>query len=154
MEASRLGELALVALVGAALGAFAWFGGGGRAQPPSAPAGPAADDGVPSGMVAFFAGGVCPAGWEPASGVAGRLVVGVPDGGGVGKQVGAPLSDQEDRTHGHLFSGDVTLASKGVTALSGNWCSGANPATYTLPGSADVSPSGLPFIQMAACLKP
>src|SRR4051812_27390021 len=65
------------------------------------------DDGVPSGVVAFFAGGKCPMGWVVAAGAQGRLVVGVVDGASAGAQVGTPLGDQEDRKHQHAYSGSV-----------------------------------------------
>ncbi len=62
----------VTALVG--LGAAAWLTFAGRAE------GGPVDDGVPAGTMAFFSGGVCPAGWTTATNVQGRLVVAVTDG--------------------------------------------------------------------------
>ena len=45
---------------------------------------PIADDGVPSGTIAYFSAGACPAGWQTATAVQGRLVVAVADGSKAG----------------------------------------------------------------------
>jgi hypothetical protein len=145
---TRLGELALVGLVGVALGAFAWI-----ARAPQ-PADNPPDDGMPSGAIAFFAGGSCPQGWELASGAQGRLVVGVVDGGAAGVQVGDPLADREDRQHTHDFTGSVALPGKGLLAFDGPNGDGAEAKSYTVSGTTDPATSGLPFVQMQVCVKP
>src|SRR5689334_18900496 len=60
---------------------------------------------VPAGTVAFFLrpDGSCPSGFRKATEASGRMLVGVLAGDAVGKQVGMPLSNQEDRTHAHSF---------------------------------------------------
>src|SRR5688572_26887516 len=73
---------------------------------------------VPSGTVAFF-DGKCPAGFRPALETSGRLVVGVLGGDAVGKFVGPPLENQEDRTHVHAFSTTIELPYKSISAANG-----------------------------------
>lgn len=115
--------------------------------------GPQADDGVPSGTVAFFSTGVCPSGWTPAIDVQGRLVVGAPGDGTVGVKVGDPLGDQEDRAHQHAYTGSVQPAFKSVSAADGSNQSGAQAQDYTVTGSTETQVSGLPFVQVQACAK-
>jgi hypothetical protein len=116
--------------------------------------GPAEDDGAPSGMVAFVQGGNCPLGWEPALLVEGRLVVAVDDGANVGVEVGEPLVDREDRAHTHAYSGDLTLASKNIAAANGSNMEGAAAKAYPVAGTTAEETSGLPFVQVKACVKP
>ncbi|UQA55290.1 hypothetical protein [Polyangium aurulentum] len=120
----------------------------------SASGDPAEDDGAPSGMVAFVQGGQCPVGWEPALLVEGRLVVGVDDGANVGVEVGEPLGDREDRAHAHAFSGELTLASKNIAAADGSNMTGAAAKAYPVAGTTAEETSGLPFVQVKACVKP
>jgi len=111
------------------------------------------DDGVPSGMVAYISGGACPAGWIAASNVEGRLVVAASDGKDVGVQVGMPLGDQEDRMHSHAYKGDLALAAKSIAAADGPNLEGAKAQTYSLLGTTQTGPSGLPFVQVTTCVK-
>jgi hypothetical protein len=111
------------------------------------------DDGVPSGMVAYISGGMCPAGWIAASNVEGRLVVAVSEGKDVGVQVGQPLVDQEDRTHSHSYKGDLALPAKSIAAADGANLEGAQAQTYSIAGTTQTGPSGLPFVQVTACVK-
>lgn len=114
-----------------------------------------ADDGAAPGMVAFFDSdtGACPDGWAPAEYAMGRLVVNVLEEKQVGKQVGKPLGDAEDRTHQHPFATKVELPLKEVAGADGNNNQGAAAQMYDLSASTDPSPSGLPFIQLLACEK-
>jgi hypothetical protein len=148
--ARSLGESAWVGLVVAALGAFAWLL---RAAPAPKPATPPPDD-APSGLVAYFPGGTCPDGWNEATVMQGRLAVGVLDGAAAGATVGTPLGDREDRPHSHDYSADVKLSNHSVLAVDGSNDDGAAAKTYTIPGTTTPSVSGLPFIQMKACVKP
>ena len=134
--------LALVALGAAGLLAIA-----GPAQ------GGPADDGVPAGVIAFFTGGACPEGWQVATTVQGRLVVGVTDGTKGSVTVGAPLGDQEDRTHQHTYTATVALASDNVAAADGSNDNGASAQTYTVTGATDMATSSLPFVQVQPCVK-
>lgn len=148
MPGTRFGELALVALVGVALGVFAWIA---RAPRPADKPPP---DGMPSDAIAFFAGGACPPGWTLASGAQGRLIVGVVAGGAEGVQVGIPLADREDRPHTHDFTGSVSLGGKGLLAFDGGNNDGAAAKSYTVSGITEPATSGLPFVQMQVCVKP
>jgi hypothetical protein len=111
------------------------------------------DDGVPSGTIAFFAGGACPAGWQTATTVQGRLVVGVVDGANVGVTVGVPLTDQEDRQHQHTYATSVTLASDNIAAADGSTDNGAAAQLYLIAGTTDMAATGLPFVQVQPCVK-
>jgi hypothetical protein len=53
-------------------------------------------NGIPTGMIAFFAG-ACPSGWSEYTGLQGRALVGMPDGGTLEGVVGSPLGDQGTR---------------------------------------------------------
>jgi hypothetical protein len=113
------------------------------------------DDGVPVGTVAFFGSetGVCPNGWTQAEYAMGRLVVSVVEVGAVGRQVGVPLADQEDRAHEHAFAASVDLTYKSIAAGNGPNNEGAKAQMYPVDGKTDPSPSGLPFIQLLMCEK-
>src|SRR4051812_1845848 len=108
---------------------------------------PPGDDGAPPGMVSFFAGGVCPKGWAPASNVQGRLIVGVISGADTGIQVGTPLGDREDRLHAHTYTATVALPYKSVSGSDGS-TNGAAAQNYTVSGTSLDMPSGLPFAQV------
>ncbi len=110
-------------------------------------------DAVPSGTVAFFSGtaGACPQGWRVADETTGRLIVA--GGDSVGKLVGVPLANEEDRTHAHSFSASVNLPYKALSALDGNNNQGAAAQTYTDSGMSKPATTGLPFIQLVACVK-
>jgi hypothetical protein len=115
---------------------------------------PPVDDGVPSGTIAFFGSGTnCPAGWVLATQVTGRAIVGVSDSSESGVTVGMPLGDREDRTHTHAFSGSVTLNQRGIAAASGSNNAAANAQMYAVSGTTDPAASGVPFVQLLACVK-
>lgn len=115
---------------------------------------PPASDGVPSGTMAFFSGGKCPVGWVAADVVRGRLVVAVTDSALAGMTVGAPLTDREDRTHQHTYTGTVQAPDKAIAGADGSNDNGAAAQAYTVSGSTDPQPTGLPFVQVQACAKP
>jgi hypothetical protein len=111
------------------------------------------DDGVPTGTVAFFGSGAsCPMGWIPAPN-AGRMIVGVTDPMAVGRTVNTPLADREDRTHTHGFSGSITLATRSIAGANGGNQQGARAGMHPVTGTTLGSTSGLPFIQLRACVK-
>jgi hypothetical protein len=115
--------------------------------------GESTDDGVPAGMVTYISGGTCPAGWLPASNVEGRIIIAVSDGKDVGMQVGLPLADQEDRAHAHTYTGDLVLPSKSIAAADGPNFEGAQAQSYSIAGTTNSEPSGLPFVQVTTCVK-
>jgi hypothetical protein len=143
----RRSALLRLALLAAA--AAPWLFGAGRAE-----GGPPADDGVPSGTIAFFTGGQCPPGWQVVAALQGRAVVGAPDAAGVGVKLGAPLGDREDRKHQHTYTGTVTLTDKSLAAADGSNDNGAAAQAYTVSGTTADQVSGLPFIQVQPCAKP
>lgn len=127
---------------------FAWLRGSSAESDPRG-------DGVLPGTVAFFGSDItaCPEGWAEADYATGRLVVGVIDEPAVGKVVGKPLANQEDRTHAHAFSAAVDLAYKPVAAGDGANNQGAKSGSYEVMGATEPSPTGLPFIQLLVCEK-
>lgn len=127
---------------------FAWLRGSSAESDPGG-------DGVLPGTVAFFGSDItaCPEGWIQADYAMGRLVVGVIDEPAVGKIVGKPLANQEDRTHAHAFMASVDLPYKAVAAADGANNEGAAAQVYEVAGATDPSPTGLPFIQLLVCEK-
>lgn len=110
---------------------------------------------VPAGAVVFFGPETksCPQGFRPATEASGRLVVGVTHGDFVGKLVGEPLLSQEDRTHVHPFTVSVELPYKSISAADGGNRQGAAAKKYPDSGMSKTAPSGLPFVQLVACVK-
>jgi hypothetical protein len=114
-----------------------------------------ADDGAPSGMVAFFAAGTgCPAGWMAATEAAGRIVVAATDSNVIGRRIGVPLLDQEDRAHTHTFTATTTIAVKNVAAFDGGNNQAAQAGTLMSGGTMAEARTGLPFVQLVVCKKP
>lgn len=147
MQEKRIGRTALGRLVLLCVGGGLWLSGARHAS------GDPVEDGTPSGTVAHFIGGACPAGWAIATEIRGRLVVGVIDGTALGGVVGAPLGDQEDREHQHTYSGMVNLPDKSIAAADGGNTSGAKAGSYRVMGNTAKQTSGLPFVQVQACVK-
>ncbi len=116
---------------------------------------PDPDDGIAKGSVAFFSAetGLCPSGWKVADYAMGRLVVGAASEAAVGKSVGLPLGDQEDRTHVHSYNTNVDLPYKSVAAADGANNQGAAAQTLMLSGQSEPATSGLPFVQLVVCEK-
>jgi hypothetical protein len=75
------------------------------------------------------------------------------DGKDVGVQVGMPLGDQEDRLHAHSYKGDLALPSKSIAAADGANLEGAQSQSYSISGTTNARPSGLPFVQVTTCVK-
>ena len=111
-------------------------------------------DGVPSGALGYFARGEgCPMGWEPATQAQGRFAVGTVDPAGVGRTVGTPLQNREDRTHTHSASGAVTLAPRAIAAADGSNNSGARAGMYPVMVTSGPASSGLGYVQLRPCVK-
>lgn len=112
------------------------------------------DDGVPRGAIAYFATGAsCPTGWAAATAVNGRFVVGVTDAMAVGRAIGAPLSNREERAHTHGYSAMVTLAPRSIAGANGSNNQGAASSTYTVAGNTAPATTNMGFIQLRACVK-
>src|SRR5262249_28222305 len=109
---------------------------------------------APSGMVAFFTGATCPLGWKASPVAAGRIVIATMDPTAVGRTVGTPLADHEDRTHGHAVAATFALPAKSISAADGNNDSGGSSGDRTISGGAAMATSGLPFAQLTACERP
>jgi hypothetical protein len=123
----------------------------------AAPAGVIPDDAsadnVPPGMVSFFTTTACPTGWKVADPAAGRLIIGVSDATAIGRTVGDPLGDAEDRVHGHGITASIDFPGKSISAADGSNNSGGASGTRTLAGAAAPATSGLPFVQLTACVR-
>jgi len=118
---------------------------------PDEPGAPAA----PRGMVTFFDGGGCPGGWQPDSLGAGRILVGATDVNVIGRTVGTPLAPEEDRAHGHgLAATTIELPYKSISAADGSNGSGAAAGAAAITGTVAPATSGLPFVQLTACVRP
>ena len=125
------------------------------ALPGLATAGDADTADVPPGIVAFFgaADSRCPPGFRVPQEASGRLLVGATAADAVGKTVGKPLADQEDRTHVHAFTTQVELPYKSISAADGPNSQGAAARTYTDKSTTAPAASGLPFVQLTVCEK-
>jgi MYXO-CTERM domain-containing protein len=112
-------------------------------------------DSAPRGMLAFTATDACPPGWVPATLATGRLLVGTDTAELVGRVVGTPLAALEDRAHGHaLTTAALALPFKSISAADGGNQQGASAANHPLTGDAAPASTGLPFVQLTACVVP
>lgn len=113
------------------------------------------DADVPTGALVFLGPDQtrCPTGFRLATEAAGRLVVAVANGDAVGKQIGTALESLEDRTHTHSFTTTVDLPYRSISAADGGNRQGAAAQRYIDGGISAPAASGLPFIQLMACVK-
>jgi hypothetical protein len=119
------------------------------------PAEPHGTGGAPRHMVAFVVGDECPTGWQTDALDAGRVMIGTADVAAVGRTVGTPLAAAEDRTHGHGVAGaTMALPYKSISAGDGSNNQGAAAGDQPVTGSVDAATSGLPFVQLTACVSP
>ena len=109
---------------------------------------------APPGMISFFALAECPTEWSKAEAATGRLVIGTVVADDVGKQVGEPLADREDRKHSHEYILTLAVPEKSIAAISG-CCNGqgAKKGDYAVDGATLVASTELPFIQLTVCRK-
>ena len=118
---------------------------------------PASGGIVPGGMLAFFDGAACPAGWTDApDALTGRVLVGNPSGGVPGATFGgAPLASGEMRTHTHPITGTLAVPAHGIALVSGCCAGGyASAGDLAVTATTAVSMSDLPYIQLRACVSP
>lgn len=109
----------------------------------------------PRGMVAFVDGPSCPPGWQIATIATGRLMVGTDQPVLVGRSVGAPLTDREDRRHTHgMAAAAIGLPERAIAAADGGNHNGAASGVQPLTGTVAPASSGLPFVQLTACVTP
>ncbi len=109
---------------------------------------------APTGTVAFFNLTACPSGWKVADYATGRLVVATTDGAKLRVQFGTPLSNQEDRTHSHTYSTNVSVDYKSISGAN-SCCNtqAASATSYPVNGTTSAASTGLPFIQLVICEK-
>ncbi|HXA15395.1 MAG TPA: hypothetical protein VN380_00265 [Thermoanaerobaculia bacterium] len=113
-------------------------------------------DNTPPGMVSFFSGSGCPAGWGIAWAASGRLIVGTTDGPKRGSVVGDPMKDATPPTHTHTFkSASFTMQSRWIAGASA-CCNNSAAKTDTLwtpEGPTVASDGNLPYLQLTVCQK-
>jgi len=117
----------------------------------AAPTPLAAGDGFPQGMVAFTVSedGSCPAGWQPATYAAGRLILSVASPADAMKSVGEPIADRTDPSHDHDYGfsfpiGGFKYSLSPETALG-------SAISVELSGTSEATTTGYPFLQAGVC---
>lgn len=110
---------------------------------------------LPSGMMIFFSGARCPAGYTQPVGTRGRVLVGLPPGGANGAVFGAaPLGADNPAQHTHPTTTELATAGHGIALASGCCGSGyARNGTYQAMGRTDANEPGMPTIQLLQCQK-
>ena len=119
-----------------------------------------AQDTYPLGTFAFFNLPNCPPGWAPAVGkndasLNGYFVVPFVNASGVaGTTVNPPLGNGEDRTHTHSFASSIKLPEVKYVGIVG-CCNNdtSNDGTMSFSGTTGASDSGMPYVQLLACMK-
>ena len=110
---------------------------------------------IPTGMMMFFAGARCPAGFSQPAGTQGRLPVGLPAGATNGATFGGePLGTVTAATHHHAASLAMSTSSYGIALLSG--CCGmgyARNGMYTATSATDEVEPAIPTIALLQCQK-
>ncbi len=110
---------------------------------------------LPAGMMMFFAGERCPAGFSQAPGTQGRLPVGLADGATQGATFGgAALGMTDAPSHAHAASVSVATGAHGIALASG--CCGrgyARSDTYTAAATTVAAEADIPTIQLLQCVK-
>lgn len=138
--------VALAALSGAVFGTLF------HATPTPAQDGSPTD--APSGTLIYTTAATCPAGWNAAAFVQGRLVVGTDVAANVGTAVGSPMLPDEAPTHRHSVTMDVVVGGKKLQHFLGAGTNVGTAGTYNVTGDTSVSHSGAPLHQLLACRKP
>ncbi|GJL69841.1 MAG: hypothetical protein NPIRA06_24760 [Nitrospirales bacterium] len=115
-------------------------------------------DTSPTGMVAFFPQTECPAGWEVADYLQGRLAIGIVDTDEwtLGTQVGTALKNVTAPSHDHGFDVTLTLSEKKLKAgdCGGDTSGAAKKGDYPVNGPTESGGSAdLPLYQILACEK-
>lgn len=115
-------------------------------------------DNTPQNMISFFMQVGCPAGWSVATEAQGRLLLGVASGDSteIGKTVGDPLTDQEDREHSHDYETTVHFSKKDIEG-DNSCCNtqgagdGDKNVPKSQPGTTASASSNTPLIQLTVC---
>lgn len=110
---------------------------------------------LPTGMMMFFAGDRCPAGFSQPAGSQGRVTIGLPDGATNGATFGGtPLGMVEGPTHTHPANVSVSVGPHGIALASGCCGSGfARAGSYSATATTAASEPELPTITLLQCMK-
>lgn len=110
---------------------------------------------LPSGMLIFYAGASCPAGFTQPMVTRGRVMVGLPSTGINGATFGAtPLGADSQARHAHNVISTLTTEGHGI-ALASGCCGGgyARNGTYQEMARTEENEPGMPTIQLLQCQK-
>jgi len=118
-------------------------------------------DKLPQGTLVFFLLPQCPPGWDEYTQGQGRYFVAVPAGGELGKLVGQPLANGENRptgdhTHSITVVGSPSKARVQAGGAGGNFATDPGPPTTLRTQGVDggVPPgTNAPYVQVRACVK-
>jgi hypothetical protein len=116
---------------------------------------PGSGDPFPTGAISFFRNNACPDGWTRYTTARGRAIVPAPDeDGGAGSSWGTPLTDGEERLHGH-DGGSVPVSLPDVSFVgatgSGNAVGQSGTVALTLASSTDKA--AIPYVELWSCKK-
>ncbi|MDC3955503.1 hypothetical protein [Polyangium jinanense] len=110
---------------------------------------------LPSRLLMFFDLPECPAGWKPAEGTTGRLLVGLPQDAPADRPFGGdPFTSPALRSHGHAVSSTLETPSHGI-ALAGGCCGDgyAKNGTYEFAVETEPSEVDMPMLALLQCEK-
>lgn len=111
-------------------------------------------DGLPVDAVMYFTGRLCPRGWAPYAEGVGRVAVPTASATLLGVQRGAPLTDGEDRAHGHTLAGSFAVPAVTYAGIAGCCNEGVGrAATLPFTAPAQSASAGLPYVQLLVCRK-
>ena len=105
----------------------------------------------PSGLITWFQGSSCPAGWSTYGTSFGRLLLSVDTPSQSGVTVGSPLSPQSAPIHSHTYTTTLSLPVHDISAAGGGNSQGACNGNVQLTGTTSQEDSGVPFIQLILC---
>ncbi|MRG93831.1 hypothetical protein [Polyangium spumosum] len=110
---------------------------------------------LPPRLLMFFELESCPAGWKPAEGTAGRLLVGLPQYAPADRPFGGePFTSPALRAHGHAFTSTLETPSHGI-GLAGGCCGDgyARKGTYEFAAETEPSEVDMPMLVLLQCEK-
>ena len=119
-----------------------------------ADAAPPGGDSLPTGAISLFNRRSCPNGWEPLQLGAGRTLVPTQGDSPPGNMAGQPLSDGEERTHGHPMPATLNLPSVNYAGVVGEANHGvARAGSVSMMVKGTPTGAGLPYVQLLVCQK-
>jgi len=123
---------------------------------------------VPSGVIAYFDGIACPAGWSPVTIAEGRYLVGLRPSGTLGGFQGTPLTNLEDRPvgqhthsinqspHSHTYVPPVALGTgsgNSSAKVGGAAQTSADLISISINNSGSTPGTNAPYVQYLVCKK-